>query len=167
MTTKTIASVGLALILTALSSFVVQARGYGACDGYHRCRCGVTAANYNGVALNYNGFNLKRAVEWVQAFPRTAFQSGVVGYVRRGGPSGHVFTVVDGSDCAKATVHDDRGTYTRNVCNATFVAVRGGGSQVKLATLRVKHSAKPRKHGYSGVQMAHVEATVFDRHGIH
>ena len=122
MTTKTIASVGLALILTAVLS--VQADARGRCDGYHGCRCGVTAASYNGVAVNYNGFNLKRAVEWIRAFPRTSFHSGAVGYFRRGGPSGHVLTVVDGSDCSNATVHDDAGTYQRNVCGATFVAVR-------------------------------------------
>ena len=122
MTTKTIAAVGAALILTAVLSIQADARGR--CDGYHGCRCGVTAASYNGVAVNYNGFNLKRAVEWLRAFPHTHFQAGVVGYIRHGGPSGHVLTVVDGSDCANATVHDDAGTYQRNVCNATFVAVR-------------------------------------------
>ncbi len=117
---KSIAA-GAALFLTAL--FVVPADARGRCDGYHGCRCGVTAAAYNGIALNYNGFNLKRAVEWVRAFHRTSFQNGAVGYVRGGGPSGHVFTVVDGSDCANAMVHDDRGTYRRSVCHATFVAV--------------------------------------------
>lgn len=122
MTTKTIASVGLALILTAF--FSIQAESRGRCDGYHRCRCGVTAAAYNGVALDYKGFNLKRAVEWIRAFPRTSFNAGTVGYVRSGGPSGHVFTVVAGTNCADATVRDDRGTYQRSVCHATFVAVR-------------------------------------------
>jgi len=118
MTTKTIASLALTLILTATTA---DARGR--CDGYHGCRCGVTAAAYNGLPVNYSGFNLKRAVEWLRAFPRTHFQAGVVGYIRHGGPSGHVLTVVDGSDCANATVHDDAGTYQRNVCRATFVAV--------------------------------------------
>ncbi len=125
MTTKTIASVGLALILTAVLSVQAEARNrHGKCDGYSRCRCGVTAATYNGVPLDYKGHNLKRAVEWLRAFPRAAFQTGVVGYVSHGGPSGHVFTVVDGSNCASATVHDDAGTYQRSVCHATFVAVR-------------------------------------------
>ena len=123
MTTKTCASAMLALILTAV--FSVQAVARGRCDGYHGCRCGVTAASYNGVAVNYKGFNLKRAVEWIRAFPRTSFHSGVVGYIRHGGPSGHVVTVVDGTDCTNATVHDDRGTYQRNVCGMTFVAVNG------------------------------------------
>lgn len=95
------------------------------CDGFNGCRCGVTAARYNGLPLIYNGYNLKRAVEWIRAFPRTAFGAGSVGYVRRGGPSGHVFTVVGGGNCAAATVHDDRGTYTRNVCGAVFVSPRG------------------------------------------
>ncbi len=159
MTLKTIASVGLALILTALLTFSADARGR--CDGYHGCRCGVTAASYNGISISYNGFNLKRAVEWIRAFPRTSFQSGVVGYIPRGGPSGHVFTVVDGSDCSHATVHDDRGTYTRNVCHATFVAAHGGGGEVRHTKIAERH--KP--HRERRVQMADYAAP--DRHSIH
>ena len=158
MPTKTIASVGLALILLAVFSVQTEARGL--CDGYQRCRCGVTAASYNGISINYNGFNLKRAVEWVRAFPRTAFHTGAVGYVSHGGPSGHVFTVVDGSDCSKATVHDDRGTYSRNVCHATFVAAHGGGGvgHAHVATQRKPHRERR-------VQIAAYVAP--DRHGIH
>ena len=134
--TKLLTSLALVLTLCAISTVADAGR----CDGYHGCRCGVTAASYNGVALTYNGFNLKRAVEWIRAFPRTSFQSGTVGYVPHGGPSGHVFTVVNGSDCANATVHDDRGTYSRNVCHATFVAVHGGGTQMARSEHRVsKH----------------------------
>ncbi len=162
MTTKTVASVGLALILLAIIS--VQADARGKCDGYHGCRCGVTAASYNGLALNYNGFNLKRAIEYVRAFPRTVFQSGVVGYVPHGGPSGHVFTVVGGSDCAKATVHDDRGTYSRNVCRATFVAVHGTGAITRLAHTESRHRIAHR-HTRRNMQVASYAAP--DRHGIH
>ena len=158
MTTKTIASVGLALILTAFLTVSAQARGH-QCDGYHGCRCGVTAASYNGVALNYNGFNLKRAVEWIHAFPRTSFQSGTVGYIPHGGPSGHVFTVVDGSDCSHATVHDDRGTYSRNVCHATFVAIHGGGTNI--AHVLVHH----RAHREHRTQIAAYAAP--DRHAVY
>lgn len=98
----------------------------GACDGFHRCRCGVTAANKAGLPLNYNGFNLKRAVEWIKAFPRTAIHAGAVGYVRRGGPSGHVFTVVSYNGGPTATVYDDAGTYERRIDNAVFVSPSGG-----------------------------------------
>lgn len=95
----------------------------GSCDGIHRCRCGTTAANKHGLPWNYNGFNLKQASEWTRAFMHTSFQVGAVGYVHRGGPTGHVFTVTGGSSCSAATVYDDAGTYERNVCGATFVSV--------------------------------------------
>lgn len=98
-------------------------RSAGSCDGIHRCRCGTTAANKHGLPWLYNGYNLKRAVEWTRAFPRTSFQIGVVGYVRRGGPSGHVFTVTGGDSCRNALVYDDAGNYARNVCNARFMSV--------------------------------------------
>ena len=160
MTTKTIAAVGAALILTAVLS--VQAYARGRCDGYHGCRCGVTAASYNGLPLNYNGFNLKRAIEYIEAFPRTTFGVGAVAYFSRGGPSGHVATVVGGSDCANATVHDDRGTYTRNVCRATFVAVHGGSMQVARAEHRY-HTVRRRVP--RNVQVA--SYSVPDRHSIH
>ena len=159
MTTKTITSIGLALILTAFLSVSAYARG--SCDGYHGCRCGVTAASYNGVSLTYKGFNLKRAVEWVRAFPRTSFQSGTVGYVPHGGPSGHVFTVVDGANCSTATVHDDKGTYQRNVCHATFVAVHGG-ERVQTARVEPRHH---RLRMQRNVQIASYVAT--DRHSVH
>ena len=103
-----------------------KVRRIGACDGFQRCRCGVTAARKAGLPLNYNGFNLKRAVEWTRAFPRSSIHAGAVGYVRKGGPSGHVFTVVNYNGGSTATVYDDRGTYERNISNAIFVSVHGG-----------------------------------------
>lgn len=127
----------VAAILLALFANIAEARG--ACDGFNRCRCGVTAARYNNLPLNYNGFNLKRAVEWTRAFVRTSFSVGAVGYVRHGGPSGHVFTVVGGSSCDAATVHDDRGTYQRNVCHATFVSPGGGAGSAPAARIARRH----------------------------
>ena len=156
MTTKTTASVGLALILTALLS--VSAEASRRCDGYHGCRCGVTAASYNGIPVSYNGYNLKRAVEWIHAFPRTSFQAGAVGYVPHGGPSGHVFTVVNGSDCSHAIVHDDRGTYSRNVCHATFVAAHGGSERTHVAAHH-----KPRRERHTQI----AAFAVPDRHAIY
>ena len=90
----------------------------GACDGFHRCRCGTTAAKLHGLPYNYNGYNLKMASEWRRAFPHTSFGPGVVGVKPH-----HVLTVVAGNDCHSATVRDDAGTYQRNVCGMTFVAV--------------------------------------------
>lgn len=107
----------------------------GACDGFQRCRCGVTAARKAGLPLNYNGHNLKRAVEWIKAFPRTSIHAGAVGYVRKGGPSGHVFTVVNYNGGSMATVYDDRGTYERRIDNAVFV--NPGGRVVSQITDRM------------------------------
>lgn len=92
----------------------------GACDGFHRCRCGTTAARRHGLPYAYKGYNLKLASEWPRAFPHTSFGVGVVGVKPH-----HVLTVVGGSSCQSATVYDDAGTYQRNVCRMTFVSVRG------------------------------------------
>lgn len=104
----------------------------GPCDGFHRCRCGVTAARRAGLPLNYNGHNLKRAVEFKRALPRAAGPAvGVIVYQVGGGPSGHVSTIVHypGSGCM-ATVYDDAGTYVRNICirRAVYLRAPVGGS---------------------------------------
>lgn len=96
-----------------------HARRGGACDGFQRCRCGTTAARLHSLPYAYKGFNLKMASEWGRAFPHTSFGPGVVGVKPH-----HVLTVVSGSSCSDATVHDDAGTYHRNVCRMTFVAVK-------------------------------------------
>lgn len=106
----------------------------GACDGFHRCRCGVTAARKAGLPLSYRGFNLKRAVEWIRAFPRTVITAGAVGYVRHGGPSGHVFTVLSYSGGATAMVYDDQGTYERSIRGAVFVSTSGGARHTARTT---------------------------------
>ena len=112
----------------------------GACDGFHRCRCGVTAARKAGLPLNYNGYNLKRAIEFKWALPPTTIHVGAIGYVPHGGPSGHVFTVVHYAGGNTATVYDDKGTYERNISGATFVDPNGNtafsarGKPQKMAT---------------------------------
>lgn len=110
---------------------VHHTRHAGSCDGFIRCRCGTTAARRHGLAYDYNGWNLKMAREYLH-FPRTSFQVGAVG-VR---PDGHhVLTIEGGDSCSKATVYDENGSYQRNVCGFTFVAVNGGGFD------------RPRDHG--------------------
>jgi hypothetical protein len=108
------------VVLLALVSGAAQARHrhYGSCDGFHRCRCGTTAARYHGLPYSYKGFNLKMASEWLRAFPRTVFHVGALGVKPH-----HVLSIVGGSSCAAATVHDDAGTYRRNVCRMQFVSV--------------------------------------------
>jgi hypothetical protein len=107
-----------ALIAFALLTTAAQARGR--CDGFHGCRCGATAAREAGLPYVFQGVNLKQAIGWL-AFRRTDVKPGDVGYVRRGGRTGHVFTVVTYSGGSTATVKDDKGTYVRNIRNATFV----------------------------------------------
>lgn len=159
-------ALGLALIV--ISTLQADARGSGACDGFHRCRCGTTAARRHGISYAYNGFNLKRAVEWVRAFPRTGFGSGVVAYIPRGGPSGHVMTVESGPDCAHATVSDDKGTYQRNVCGATFVSP-SGGSNTALAYANMPEKQPPQRHKgrkgwrHSPTAQQVAQAPAFDR----
>lgn len=138
----TVGSLKYACAALALLAFSTPSDARGRCDGFHGCRCGVTAARRNGLPLNYQGYNLKQAVEWVRAFPRTVFQSGVVGYIRHGGPTGHVFTVEGGSSCSAARVYDDRGAYTRNVCNATFVAVHGSSAVAPSRTSSTHNQQK-------------------------
>jgi hypothetical protein len=107
------------------SHYKYSHRGGGSCDGIHRCRCGSTQTAHFGLPRNFNGHNLWRAVEWVRAFPRTTVHAGVVGYVNHGGPSGHVFRVVQPLGNGQAVVSDDKGTYTRNISNAIFVDPNG------------------------------------------
>jgi hypothetical protein len=127
------AALGLAFAATAIVLSPAEARGYhrhhhyGACDGFHRCRCGVTQANHFGLPYLYHGYNLKEAIEWVRAFPHTSVHVGAVGYQHSGGRTGHVFRVVGYSGGCTARVSDDAGTYDRNICrrHTTFVAVNG------------------------------------------
>src|SRR5689334_6290469 len=88
---KLAAFAALALVM---SFSVAEARRGGACDGFYRCRCGVTQARHYGFPLVYNGHNLKQAVGWKQAFNQTSPAPGVVLYQHGGGPTGHVSRIV-------------------------------------------------------------------------
>ena len=108
----------IAAVVFALLVSPAEARGK--FDGFHGCRCGTTAARLAGLPYIFRGINLKQAVGWL-AFVRTEIKRGAVGYVRHGGPTGHVYTVLSYNGVKMATVEDDRGTYERDVRNATFV----------------------------------------------
>ena len=113
----TLAAASIALSVPAGARGHHRHRG-GSCDGFQRCRCGVTAAHNFGIPYAFKGFNLKLAWEWTHAFPHTSFRAGVAGVKPH-----HVLKVVGGPNCANATVLDERGTYQRNVCHMIFVAV--------------------------------------------
>lgn len=121
-----------------IAIYSVPAHAAGACDGFQRCRCGTTAARYHGLPYSYNGLNLKKASEWY-AFPRTSFGIGAVGVAPH-----HVLTVTAGSSCSSATVHDDAGTYQRNVCGMTFVSVSVGGNIIASAKTHHKRGNHSR-----------------------
>lgn len=101
----------------------------GSCDGFHRCRCGVTAARLHGLPLNYQGKNLKLAAAWYD-FPRTTCHAGAVGIPH----AHHVYTVVQCNGDGTAVVSDDAGTYTRRVAGNTFVNPGGGEAVTHIAT---------------------------------
>ena len=129
----------------------------GACDGFHRCRCGTTAARHYGLAYNHNGMNLKMARAWY-GFQRTSFHVGAAGVIPH-----HVLAIVGGSSCSDAVVSDDAGTYHRNVCGYTFVQPGSGGGSYAVAsnsgqrTYHARsHHAAPQQYaansGYNGYQ---------------
>ena len=114
--------------------------GGGSCDGFQRCRCGTTAARLNGLPYDYNGLNLKKASTWY-ALPHTGFGVGAVAVYPH-----HVATIVGGSDCHAATVHDDAGVYQRNVCGATYVSASGGGFGGKQTTTVSAHGHRHARY---------------------
>ena len=116
---KAITVIAALLATTAIADAKSRHRGVGACDGFHRCRCGTTTARYHGLPYDYKGMNLKKASSYY-AFPHTSFRVGAVGVAPH-----HVLTITGGSDCHSAQVHDDAGDYQRNVCRMTFVAING------------------------------------------
>lgn len=115
-------------------------RHTGACDGFHRCRCGTTAARHFGLAYDHNGMNLKKASEWY-GFQRTSFRIGAAGVVPH-----HVLAIVGGSSCSNATVSDDAGTYQRNVCHMTFVEPGSSGRANSAGYSARRHHASHRHH---------------------
>ncbi len=171
VTIPKIAAAALAILaLTASPSFArhphhhaIDANGNhashrGSCDGFHRCRCGTTAARLNGLPYNYNGMNLKMAREWY-GFPHTGFGVGAVAVYPH-----HVATITGGSSCSNATVSDDAGTYQRNVCGATFVSP-GGGAGAYAST---EHSARRhRSHRHERYAVAEPPAAPDVALGVH
>lgn len=109
------ALIALVTFVALIVSSPSEARHRSRCDGVHGCLCGVTAARLHGLPTNYRGHNLKMAVEWKRAFPRTSPGPGAVVYQRGGGRTGHVFTIVRMVSERIALVRDDKGTYERDI----------------------------------------------------
>lgn len=113
------------------------------CDGFIRCRCGTTAARRHGLPYVWNGHNMKKASTWGSGiFPQVSFQVGAIGVKPH-----HVLTVEGGSSCEHATVSDETGTYTRNVCNMRFFSPSGSNfASVEPRRSRTTHTASARSH---------------------
>lgn len=119
--------IALACLLISPAEAKHRHRG-GLCDGIHRCICGSTQANRLGLPRYVNGHNLWQAAEWPRAFPHTTARAGVVGYQNRGGPTGHVFQVIEVTGPDRAIVSDERGQYERNMRGAIFVDPNGNAA---------------------------------------
>lgn len=159
MTTKTIASVGLALILTALTITNAEARR-------HRPRgliCGATQAHYFGVGSNL-------ALQWAKDFPHTSTPAVDVVVVQRrngldsaGKPGGHVSRIVQPiSQCRAIVVDEKRRPYERDICKGTVALVvpRAGTVAALTDMPRSRH-----KHKHAGrIQIASHAAP--DRHSV-
>lgn len=146
MTTKTIASVGLALILTAIFSVQTEARGF---------RCGATQRAYFGVGSNL-------ALDWAKDFPHVSAQPGAVvvqtrkGRALGGGQGGHVSRIVQLTGSCRAIVADDRGQYERDICSHLVAYVMPTRNEGRITAHRLPHRR---------VQVA--SYIIADRHGLH
>lgn len=133
MNPRTIAFACATVALTGALATPTSARSL--CDGFHHCRCGVTQARHYNLPLNYKGHNLKQAIEWKRAFPRTAAAPGVVVYQHGGGPTGHVSRIVSLISRCRANVSDDAGQYERNICTRGAVYLDANGNGTITATI--------------------------------
>lgn len=139
------------LALMLMVAFAPAALASGRCDGFHGCRCGVTAARDHGLPLNYGGFNLKMAREWPAAFQRISEPvAGAVAFFRHGGAGhAHVATIVRPIDGDHAVVHDDRGTYVRKgMRHAVYLSVGAGVRSFARAHSRHRYGHLWRKGHY-------------------
>ncbi len=134
----------------------------GNCDGFSRCRCGVTQANHFGLPLSYNGYNLKQASEWPRAFRHTSLHVGAVMYRHGGGPTGHVSRVVSIEGGCNITVADEAGQHPDSACGRGNVFVDVNGNQT------FAQAALPQKRNrHQHTVYAAVNDTIVDRFSVH
>lgn len=83
---------------------------------------------YMGKITGHTRRSLWLAQNWAREFPRSAPRPGAVVVWNRGGNRGHVAKIVEmsSSNRCRATVHDNRGTYQRDICRGVmaYVSVR-------------------------------------------
>lgn len=139
----------MSLVLATALAFASTAEARGRCDGVHGCRCGVTAARRHGLPLDYNGYNLKQAVQWKRAFPQTSAAPGMVVYQHGLGPTGHVATIESMTDRCTALVSDETGRYERDICKGGAVVVDPHGSAAQASPMAPPARGRGRTVSYA------------------
>lgn len=83
-------------------------------------RCGW----YMGRLTGHTDRSLWLAQNWARRFPRTSARSGAVVVWTRGGSKGHVAKIVSMQGRCRALVHDNGGTYERDICRRVIAYVQ-------------------------------------------
>ena len=83
-------------------------------------RCGW----YMGRVTGHTDRSLWLAQNWARRFPRTAARPGAVVVWSRGGSKGHVAKIVSMQGRCRAVVHDNAGTYSRDICRRVIAYVQ-------------------------------------------
>ena len=79
---------------------------------------------YMGRHTGHSRRSLWLAQNWAREFPRAAPAPGRVVVWNRGGRRGHVAKIVSMQSRCRAVVHDNRGTYARDICRGVMAYVR-------------------------------------------
>lgn len=139
-----------ALFASIIATVLVIPANAKRCDGFHGCRCGVTAARLHGLPLDYHGLNLKLAASYYQ-FPRTSCHAGAVGIPH----AHHVYTVERCNGDGTALVHDDAGTYTRRVAGNVFVDPNGNVAGRVPSSVRTYAARSHHRHRHAHYAMSY------------
>ena len=83
-------------------------------------RCGW----YMGKITGHRDRSLWLAQHWARRFPRTSARPGAVVVWTRGGSKGHVAKIVSMRSRCRAVVHDNIGTYERDICRRVIAYVQ-------------------------------------------
>jgi len=83
-------------------------------------RCGW----YMGKITGHRDRSLWLAQNWARKFPRTSARPGAVVVWTRGGNKGHVAKIVSMQGRCRAVVHDNIGTYSRDICRRVIAYVQ-------------------------------------------
>ena len=83
-------------------------------------RCGW----YMGKITGHRDRSLWLAQNWARRFPRVSARPGAVVVWTRGGDKGHVAKIKQMRGPCRAVVHDNRGTYERDICRRVIAYVQ-------------------------------------------